>query len=298
MQWCAIGARFGFLGVLSGAFGAHGLHETLTAAGRLDTWEKAVFYHLVHAVVLLAISWRSATPPRVACWALTVGIAIFSGSLYLLCLSGVKMWGAVTPLGGLAFLVGWGALCSAGEAKRMKIGFAAIVLLATGPVRGEGPAWERVDPIPQRLPTVRDRSGYSWQLTAAGSFSFFGRQCLRFRGSGVHPRRAFRGRTDGTTGNRYAFTGRCGADWALRREVWIDPERAAAIRLEEAGNESAQRREIVLEVATHFPDAMAELVGPGRARPWSPSASRPAAAARFLSFTAAGRGERPLLFAR
>jgi len=111
MQWSQIGAGFGFLGVLLGAFGAHGLHDKLTAAGRLDTWEKAVFYHLVHAVVLLVISWRSANPPRVACWAMTVGMTIFSGSLYLLCLSGVKMLGAVTPLGGLAFLVGWGALC-------------------------------------------------------------------------------------------------------------------------------------------------------------------------------------------
>ena len=105
-----VGAVSGFLGVLLGAFGAHGLQAHLEAGGRVDTWEKAVFYHLIHAVVLVAISRGRTRPSPVAFWGMTTGILLFSGSLYLLCLTGVKMFGAVTPLGGLALLTAWGAL--------------------------------------------------------------------------------------------------------------------------------------------------------------------------------------------
>lgn len=117
MNWSQIGAAFGFLGVALGAFGAHGLKAQLEASGRLDTWEKAVLYHLVHAAVLLAISWRVAEPPRVACIGFAVGILVFSGSLYALCLSGVTVLGAITPLGGVAFLVGWAVLAWRGGVK-------------------------------------------------------------------------------------------------------------------------------------------------------------------------------------
>jgi len=106
-------AVLGFLGVALGAFGAHGLKATLEAHGSVETWKTAVLYQLVHAVALLALAgWRDAhagPSGRVAAlW--TLGVALFSGSLYWLALGGPKFLGPVTPLGGLAFLLGWGWL--------------------------------------------------------------------------------------------------------------------------------------------------------------------------------------------
>jgi uncharacterized membrane protein YgdD (TMEM256/DUF423 family) len=104
-----IAAVFGFLGVALGAFGAHALRADLTLTGRMDTWKTAVEYHLIHAVVLLLIAWLRPT----AVWPFrffAAGIMIFSGSLYLLCLTQQSWLGAVTPLGGLLFLAGWAAL--------------------------------------------------------------------------------------------------------------------------------------------------------------------------------------------
>lgn len=102
-------ATLGFLAVALGAFGAHGLKPRLEAAGRMDTWETAVLYHLVHAVVLLVLAL--ARPAAVwAFRAFAAGVAVFSGSLYLLCLSGWTWLGAVTPLGGLFLLAGWALL--------------------------------------------------------------------------------------------------------------------------------------------------------------------------------------------
>jgi len=110
-----IAACFGFLAVALGAFGAHGLREgwqaalsVAEAAKRLEVWQTAVFYHLTHAIglVVLALTGRYVWAWR--CW--VVGIILFSGSLYLLGLTGIKWLGAVTPLGGVAFLVGWGML--------------------------------------------------------------------------------------------------------------------------------------------------------------------------------------------
>lgn len=100
-------AVLGFLGVALGAFGAHALKDMLVANERLATWETAVFYHLVHAVAILAtyglpIAWRRLIG---FCW--IVGVIIFSGSLYVLCLTGIGWLGAITPLGGLALLAGW-----------------------------------------------------------------------------------------------------------------------------------------------------------------------------------------------
>ena len=99
----------GFLGVSLGAFGAHGLHETLVRNGHVDTWEKAVLYHFVHALALLVLGFSSA-PLRFASFAFLSGIILFSGSLYVLSLTNFSQLGAVTPLGGLAFLGGWGIL--------------------------------------------------------------------------------------------------------------------------------------------------------------------------------------------
>ena len=103
----------GFLGVALGAFGAHGLRERL-APGMLDVYKTGVLYQLLHAVALLAVALgaeRLARPRAVATlW--VAGVVIFSGSLYALALSGVRWLGAITPLGGVLFLVGWAALAA------------------------------------------------------------------------------------------------------------------------------------------------------------------------------------------
>lgn len=92
-----------------GAFGAHGLEKILTENGRVDTWHTAVLYHLVHTVVLLFITQR---PTFKSChwWCFFTGILIFSGSLYILSITNIRWLGAITPIGGVLFLVGWGLL--------------------------------------------------------------------------------------------------------------------------------------------------------------------------------------------
>ncbi len=101
-----IAAGLCFLAVALGAFGAHGLKGLLQANGTAEIWEKAVLYHLAHAVALLALALHAHTN-RGACYLLLAGIAIFSGSLYLLALTNVRWLGAITPIGGLCFLAGW-----------------------------------------------------------------------------------------------------------------------------------------------------------------------------------------------
>ena len=98
-----------FLAVALGAFGAHALRSTLEGRGMVDVWNKAVFYQFIHAVALLVLA-RHGTINRGACWLLFAGILLFSGSLYLLALTNLCWLGAVTPLGGLCFLAGWGCL--------------------------------------------------------------------------------------------------------------------------------------------------------------------------------------------
>jgi uncharacterized membrane protein YgdD (TMEM256/DUF423 family) len=104
-----IAAVAGASGVALGAFGAHGLRARLDPAA-LAVWQTAVLYHLIHALALLALvlfaraTGRSVTVP-VSLFA--AGIVLFSGSLYLLALTGARWLGPVTPLGGLAFLAGW-----------------------------------------------------------------------------------------------------------------------------------------------------------------------------------------------
>lgn len=101
-----IAAVLCFLAVALGAFGAHSLRSTLEARGMLDAWNKAVFYQFVHAIALLVLALYG-TINRGACLLLLIGILLFSGSLYLLALTGLRWLGPVTPLGGLCFLVGW-----------------------------------------------------------------------------------------------------------------------------------------------------------------------------------------------
>jgi len=104
--WVKIAGVMGFLGVSLGAFGAHSLKERLLALGTLATWETAVLYHLIHAVALLAFAaLKLASPWTGWCW--VIGVAIFSGTLYVYSLTGVKWLGAITPLGGLFLLAGW-----------------------------------------------------------------------------------------------------------------------------------------------------------------------------------------------
>ena len=104
-----VAAAFGFLAVLLGAFGAHGLKDLLAQNGTLAIWEKAVFYHFIHAVMLFVLA--SAKNFRaLAWWSFLAGIVIFFGSLYLLAVTNVRWLGAITPVGGIAFLVGWGCL--------------------------------------------------------------------------------------------------------------------------------------------------------------------------------------------
>jgi uncharacterized membrane protein YgdD (TMEM256/DUF423 family) len=119
MNILRIAAVLGFLGVALGAFGAHALREKISPAA-LQIWNTAVLYHLLHAVVLLALGLyaRSASGAglgagmdvRLAAGLFTAGILIFSGSLYALALSGIKPLGAITPIGGLCLLAGWGLL--------------------------------------------------------------------------------------------------------------------------------------------------------------------------------------------
>ncbi|HET7498651.1 MAG TPA: DUF423 domain-containing protein [Candidatus Eisenbacteria bacterium] len=105
-----LGAVFGFLGVAAGAFGAHALRDTLPP-DRLQVFETGARYQLIHALALIAVALaldRAASGALTAAgWLLVLGQVIFAGSLYALALSGVRLWGAVTPLGGLCYLVGW-----------------------------------------------------------------------------------------------------------------------------------------------------------------------------------------------
>jgi len=105
-----VGAVIGALGVAAGAFGAHALKARL-APEMLAVFETGVRYQLVHALGLLAVGWAAgrwtAWAVRVAGWLFVVGVFLFSGSLYAMCLTGVRALGAITPLGGVAFIAGW-----------------------------------------------------------------------------------------------------------------------------------------------------------------------------------------------
>jgi uncharacterized membrane protein YgdD (TMEM256/DUF423 family) len=114
----ALGALSGFLAVGAGAFGAHALRARLTPDS-LAIFETAARYQMYHALALLAVAWAasrsSISTAEWAGWLFLVGTVLFSGSLYALALTGVRWLGAITPLGGLAFLAGW--ICLALSAK-------------------------------------------------------------------------------------------------------------------------------------------------------------------------------------
>lgn len=112
MNWGALGAALLAMAVVLGAFGAHGLRDRLDGYA-MGVYEKAVFYHFVHALGMLVVSvlpklglLPAESTVRV-CGLLLAGIVLFSGSLYILAITGIRTLGAVTPFGGLAFIAAW-----------------------------------------------------------------------------------------------------------------------------------------------------------------------------------------------
>jgi len=101
-----IGALLGLLAVALGAFGAHGLKDLLARQGTAAIWEKAVLYHFIHALMLFILAGRSPFHPG-PWFSFLIGIVVFSGSLYLLALTNLRWLGAITPIGGLAFIAAW-----------------------------------------------------------------------------------------------------------------------------------------------------------------------------------------------
>ena len=123
MIWFRCGSLIMLLGVAFGAFGAHGLKGHVSAE-TLHAYQTGVLYHLIHGLALFAVgglaSLKPATPPEQLVGALAgvafiAGILLFSGSLYLLSFTGIKQLGLITPVGGLAFLIGWLFLAAAAK---------------------------------------------------------------------------------------------------------------------------------------------------------------------------------------
>lgn len=110
MVWAKVASILMFLAVALGAFGSHALRGKLSDY-TLDVYKTAVLYHMIHALGLFAVAWLSTmvTDPKVnlAGIFMLVGIIIFSGSLYVLSVTGMKWLGAITPIGGLSFLAAW-----------------------------------------------------------------------------------------------------------------------------------------------------------------------------------------------
>lgn len=114
--WFVLGCVLMALGVLAGAFAAHGLKAHLSSDD-LEIWQTGARYHIYHALALFAVAyaatrWHSGLTTA-AGWLFVAGIILFAGSLYVLAVSGVKWLGAITPLGGACFLFGWGCLALA-----------------------------------------------------------------------------------------------------------------------------------------------------------------------------------------
>lgn len=108
--WFISAAISGFLSVALGAFGAHTLKDILNEYGR-SIFEKAVLYQMFHTAALFAVGviqrFDEETSFSIAGWGFFIGIILFSGSLYVMATTGIKWPGAITPIGGIAFLLGW-----------------------------------------------------------------------------------------------------------------------------------------------------------------------------------------------
>jgi uncharacterized membrane protein YgdD (TMEM256/DUF423 family) len=107
-MWWSIGGVAGLLAVALGAFGAHGLEDVVTDEG-MAWWQTAARYHLVHAVAIVLVALHPRRP-FAAGVLFTAGIVLFSGSLYVMALTELRWLGAITPLGGLCLIGGWGTL--------------------------------------------------------------------------------------------------------------------------------------------------------------------------------------------
>jgi uncharacterized membrane protein YgdD (TMEM256/DUF423 family) len=116
-KWVSLGGVFAFAAVALGAFGAHGLETRLTPH-LLEVFKTGAYYQMIHALALLYTGGRIERRPHdrrlgAACLLLAAGIVLFSGSLYVLALTGVRQWGIVTPLGGICFLTAWALFVAA-----------------------------------------------------------------------------------------------------------------------------------------------------------------------------------------
>ena len=110
LNFLVIGAISGCLVVILGAFGAHGLKDVLDEYGK-SIYEKAVLYHMFHTMAILVLGLIEKIQPEMqlslAGWAFILGIILFSGSLYILAVTGFKWMGIITPFGGVCFIIGW-----------------------------------------------------------------------------------------------------------------------------------------------------------------------------------------------
>jgi uncharacterized membrane protein YgdD (TMEM256/DUF423 family) len=113
--WILLGSISGGLSVITGAFGAHGLRDRFTPR-QMEIYQTACHYQLAHALALVLVGILAGTIAKdsasitITGWAFTVGTVIFSGSLYALAITDIKILGAITPIGGLAFIIGWFSL--------------------------------------------------------------------------------------------------------------------------------------------------------------------------------------------
>ena len=110
MNYLMIGAISGCLVVIMGAFGAHALKEILDDYGK-SIYNKAVLYHMFHSIAILILGLINKIQPEIqlyiACWSFVFCIILFSGSLYILAITGIKSLGIITPIGGVLFIIGW-----------------------------------------------------------------------------------------------------------------------------------------------------------------------------------------------
>ena len=100
-------AIIGAFGIILGAFGSHGLQEVLEKNGNESVWKTAVFYHLIHAVLLVVITHNLRTFSKLTYLFCTIGVFLFCGSLYLLAIFELKWLGPITPIGGVSFILAW-----------------------------------------------------------------------------------------------------------------------------------------------------------------------------------------------